>query len=110
MQRWHQVLVMTTVVAVGIVGLLLGNGAIAAQHGHAQAQDSHFAEIAERLELSADQRETLTEPFHEAFAAFEQLHRLHDVIASELTEEQKSKLSALIRDAVGERHHGEARH
>ena len=86
-----------------------------AQHGQTDDPEAHFNQIAERLELTAAQRETLAEPFREAFAAMQQLHRLHDVIAADLTDGQKDKLARMIHEALGgssdseghgQRHHG----
>ena len=89
------------------------------QHGHAADPQAHFDEVAGRLELTAAQREALAEPFDEAFAAMQELHRLHDVIAAELTDGQKEKLAQMIHEMLGasfsaqqhgQRHHGERRH
>ena len=90
-----------------------------AQHGQTDDPEAHFNNIAERLELTAAQRETLAEPFREMFAAMQQLHRLHDVIAADLSDEQKAKLARMIHEALdgsmpheghGKRHQGGARH
>ena len=90
-----------------------------AQHGQADDPQAHFNQIAERLELTVAQRETLAKPFSEAFAAMQQLHRLHDVIAADLSDEQKAKLARMIHEALdgsmpheghGKRHHSGAHH
>ncbi|HXV63621.1 MAG TPA: hypothetical protein VEK15_23170 [Vicinamibacteria bacterium] len=86
----------TTALAVG-VGSLHSLGLTAeAQQGHMSDPQAHFDKIAERLALTASQRESLAQPFHQAFAAMEELHRLHDVIAAELSEEQKGQLREMI--------------
>lgn len=91
-------------------GALVGRGfylAVDAQHGqHGQAPDpqAHFQKVAERLELTAAQREKLAEPFQKAFAAMTELHRQHSLIEAELTEAQKSELSEMIHEVLGSAH------
>ena len=104
---------MMTVMLAAILAVGVGE----AQHGHSTDPQDHFTDIAERLDLTAAQRETLEEPFHEAMAAISELHRLHDVIARDLTDEQNNKLAQMIHDVMGgsaskhgQGHHGEARY
>lgn len=88
-----------------------------AQHGHSADPSDHFTAVAEGLDLTAAQRETLEEPLREMMAAMQELHRLHDVIARDLTDEQKNKFAQMFHDAMEgsaaknrQGHHGEARH
>ena len=75
------------------------------QHGDAQVgvpadPAAHFAQIAERLELTADQQAELEEPFSAAIAAMLELHRLHDEIGASLSDEQSGQLAQMIHNAV----------
>ncbi len=110
--RTHRRAMMTVMLAA-----ILAVGVGEAQHGHSADPQDHFTDIAERLDLTAAQRETLEEPFREAMAAMRELHRLHDVIARDLTDEQKNKLAQMIHHAMGgsaskhgQGHYGGARH
>ena len=85
----------TAALAAGVGSLYSSSPTLGAQHGHSDPQ-AHFDKVAERLSLTASQREKLAQPFHQAFAAMEELHRLHEVIAAELTEEQKGQLREMI--------------
>jgi hypothetical protein len=86
----------------------------AVQHGHAADPEAHFDELAAQLELTAAQQEALAGPFQEAFAAMQELHRLHDAIAAELTDEQMHKLAEMIHGmfaaGLAGQHHGDDRH
>ncbi len=104
---------MMTVMLAAILEVGVGE----AQHGHSADPQDHFTDIAERLDLTAAQRETLEEPFREMMATMQELHRLHGVIARDLTEEQKNKFAQMFDDAMEgsaaksrQGHHGEARH
>ncbi len=104
---------MMTVMLAAIFAVGVGE----AQHGHSADSSDHFTAIAEGLDLTAAQRETLEEPFREMMATMQELHRLHGVIARDLTEEQKNKFAQMFHDAMegsaskpGQGHHGEARH
>ena len=117
LHRTMMIVMLAAILAVGVGAVPSWSFTAEAQHGHAAEPKTHFDEIAERLELTAAQRETLAEPFHEAMAAMQELHRLHDVIARDLTDEQKNKLAQMIHDVMGgsaskhgRDHHGEARH
>ncbi|TDI45422.1 MAG: hypothetical protein E2P02_07325 [Acidobacteria bacterium] len=108
LHRTMMTAMLTAVLAVGVAE---------AQHGHSADPPDHFTAIAERLELTAAQRETLEEPFREMMAAMQELHRTHDVIARDLTDEQKTKFAQMFQDAMEGSaaknrtgHHGEARH
>ena len=100
-----------------MLAAVLAVGVGEAQHGHSADAPDHFTAIAERLELTAAQRETLEEPFREMMAAIQELHRTHDVIALELTDEQKTTFAQMFDEAMKgsaarnrKGHHGEARH
>ena len=99
----------------------------ATQHGHdgaaqheATSPQDHFHAMLEHLELTEAQHEVLAEPFQEAFAAMQELHRLHEVIVAELTEEQQKTLAEMVhsmlgaaptdRHGEGEEAHGGVRH
>ena len=104
---------MMTVMLAAIFAVGVGE----AQHGHSADPPDHFTAIAEGLELTAAQRETLEEPFREMMATMQELHRLYGVIARDLTEEQKNKFAQMFDDAMEgsaaksrQGHHGEARH
>jgi hypothetical protein len=71
------------------------------QHGQASEAAEHFHALVDQLALSEQQQHALAEPFQEAFAAMQKLHRLHDVIAEELTSEQREKLAAMIHEMLG---------
>jgi len=76
------------------------------QHGQMQAgqaddPEAHFAKFVEHLELTDTQRDALAGPFQEAFAAMQELHRLHGVIAAELSDEQKEKVAQMMHQAMG---------
>lgn len=95
MKTLHTVLLSTMLVAV----LALAVGAF-----------QPWGLAAEALHGSA-QHESLTEPFHAAFAAMQELHRLHDVIAAELTESQQHHLARMTHEmmcgGMSEREHDE---
>jgi len=84
-----------------------------AQHGQHDADgpaidpQEHFAAWAAELELSEPQREVLTTPFVDAFAAMGELQRLHGVIVSELNEMQKEKFAQMLGQMMTAMH-GEA--
>ncbi len=122
MRKLHQAIM--TVMLAAVVALAVGalqprSLTAEAQHGQTGDPEAHFNTIAERLELTAAHRETLAEPFSEMFAAMQQLHRLHEVIAADLTDEQTDKLARMIHEALdrssvseghGQRHHGGFHH
>jgi len=78
-----------------------------AQHGQhgpeGQAIDpkEHFEAWAAELELSSPQREVLTTPFMDGFAAMSELQRLHGVIARELNDVQKEKFAKMLGQMMG---------
>jgi Spy/CpxP family protein refolding chaperone len=74
----------------------LGHG-LGLGHGQRSDPEAHFQKVSDRLELTEAQREKLENPFHDAFAAILELHRLHDEIAAELTDEQKPELGEMVR-------------
>ena len=95
------------------------------QHGHdgaaqheATSPEDHFHAMLEHLELTEAQHEVLAAPFKEVFAAMQELHRLHEVIVAELTEEQQETLAEMVHSMLGasrtDRHsedaHGGVRH
>ncbi len=123
MKTLHRALMtgmLTAVLALAVGAMHPGSLVAEAQHGHGQhgtADDpqAHFDELAKHLELTADQREAITAPFTQAFAAMQELHRLHGVIAAELTPDQQQKLAKMMHEAMGnsmsaERHHGAEQH
>ena len=83
-----------------------------AQHGQqgadGEASDpaAHFEAIATELELSARQREALTGPFMDGFAAMAELQRVHKVIVRELNDVQQAKFGEMLQGMMG----GEAGH
>lgn len=81
-----------------------------AQHGHGAEPQSHFEAVAGMLELTADQRQALAAPFQEAFAAMQELHRLHDAIAAQLTDAQRDKLREMVHERMGEAFSTHAHH
>ena len=62
--------------------------------------------------LTAEQSETLEKPFREMMGAMQELRRTHDVIANDLTDEQKTKFAKMFHEAMegsmNQGHHGEA--
>ncbi len=72
-----------------------------AQHGEAANPEDHFSMFAAELELSAEQQHALAEPFSEAFAAMQQLHHLHEVIAEQLTDAQQEKFAEMVHERMG---------
>ncbi len=94
MRRHHRAMMTVLLAAVFAVGV--GE----AQHGHSADPPDHFTAIAERLELTAAQRETLEEPFRKMMAAMQELHRTHDVIALDLTDEQKTTFAQMFDEAM----------
>ncbi len=122
MKTLHSALmvVMSCAVLVVAVGLMPPWSLIAeAQHGEADDPQAHFEVVAKHLDLTADQQEAIGPSFHQAFAAMQELHRLHETIAAELTHEQRQKLAQMIHDAFsgsmsqeghGQRHHGQGSH
>ena len=90
----HRTMMTVMLAAVAAVGV--GE----AQHGHSADPQDHFTVIADRLDLTSAQRETLEEPFREMMAAMQELHRAHDVIARDLTDEQKTEFAQMFRDAL----------
>jgi hypothetical protein len=71
-----------------------------AQHGHASAAAEHFHALIEQLALTEAQQEAVAQPFQEAFAAMQKLHQMHDVIAAELTGDQRAKLAQMIHEML----------
>jgi hypothetical protein len=63
--------------------------------------EAHFHALAEHLELTPEQQQTLAEPFNEAFAAMQRLHQLHGEIAAELTDEQQAALAEMVHEMMG---------
>lgn len=117
MQTLHRalmagMLVLVLAVAVGIPQPW--SATAAAQHGQHDDPQAHFDLVAERLELSDAQRQALEEPFHEAFAAMQTLHRVHAVIADELTDAQQEHFTEMIHQMLGRefpvQRHGEHPH
>ncbi len=80
------------------------------QHGHAAEAQDHFHELTAQLELTTEQQHSLAGPFEEAFAAMQELHRLHEVITDELTDKQTEKFAQMIHEMLGasfaEQQHG----
>lgn len=60
-----------------------------------------FEAWATELELSATQREALTAPFNDGFAALGKLHRLHSVILYELNDVQKEEFGHMLHQMMG---------
>ncbi len=126
MRMIHRAL-MGGAIATGLVfavGAIHPGHAVLAQHGNAQhghdgamqheaaSLEEHFHAMIEHLELTEAQHTTLAEPLHDAYAAMQELHRLHDVIAAELTEEQQKRLAEMVHSMMGSAGggHGEASH
>jgi hypothetical protein len=105
---------MTGVLALGFgtfgpwAGVLEAQHGEPAQHGHADSPMPPFEHVADALELTAAQRESLEQPFAEAVAAMQQLHHQHEVIAAQLTDAQKEKFATLVHQMMG-MEHGDAR-
>jgi len=118
MQTPHRatMIVMASAVLAAALGVMQPwNVAAEAQHGgHAADPQAHFDELARQLELTAAQQEALAGPFQEAFAVMQELHRLHDAIAAELSDEQTHKLAEMIHGMFAAgfagQHHGDDRH
>jgi hypothetical protein len=117
MQAPHRatMIVMASAVLAAALGVMQPwNVAAEAQHGHAADPQAHFDELARQLELTAAQQEALAGPFQEAFAVMQELHRLHDAIAAELSDEQTHKLAEMIHGMFAAgfagQHHGDDRH
>ena len=93
---------MTLAVAVALIAAFGApqSGLLTAASQHQDDAAAHFEAIAQRLALTQDQREQLLQPFHEAFAALQQLHDLHAVIAAELTDGQRRDLADLIHESM----------
>lgn len=94
---------MMGVLAIAVIAVAVGvtqpmQLAAEAQHGQAIDEQSHFARLAELLELTDAQQAALAAPFAEAFAAMEALHRIHDSIAPQLTKEQRDKLAQMVHE------------
>ena len=112
MKNLHRAMMGVTFVAVLAVSVAMiqpwalaevpqhGHGA-EAQHGEAASAEDHFSVFAAQLELSAEQQHALAEPFSEAFAAMQQLHHLHEVIAEQLTDGQQEKFGELVHEMLG---------
>lgn len=78
-----------------------GNGG-AAQHGQAADAEAHFAAVAEQLGLSAAQQAALATPFEQGMTAMQELHRVHEAIVAELTDEQAQKFAQMVHEMMGE--------
>ncbi len=113
MQTLHRALMGIALAAVVAAGLgtagFYGHAALAqhGQHGQNQADSGaaglaeHFHRMLDELALTSEQREKLAEPLGQAFAAMQELHRLHGVIAAELDEEQVAKLNEMVHGMMG---------
>jgi hypothetical protein len=112
MKALHTALMGTLIVGMAAVALGTihpGIGVATAQHGHGsagqqdEAQDpaAHMEHLATQLELTAEQREQLAEPLHAAFAAMQELHQAHAVISEGLTEEQRTRMAAMMHEMMG---------
>ena len=117
MRKLHRTLMIilpAAVLAVGAVVVQPWGFAAHAQHGEFDDPQAHFEEIAQRLELSTAQRDTLSDAFYQAFSLMEEFHRLHEEIAAELTTEQQQKLGHMMHEAMGgsvlHQRHGESHH
>jgi len=79
------------------------------QHGqpvHPQTHDpqAHVDRMVEHLSLTDGQRDALAEPLAQLVTALQELHRLHEAIATELTDQQKAMAGGLHEGMAG--HHG----
>lgn len=116
MRAFHRALMGATLAALLVftVGAIHPWGAALAghegttQHGHGDAAqheatgpEDHFHAMLGHLELTEAQQEVLAEPLREAFAAMQELHRLHEVIVAELTEEQQKALAEMVHSMMG---------
>jgi len=72
-----------------------------AQHGHGAGVQEQFDAFAAHLGLSAEQEESISAPFHEGFNALQNLHRLHGMIAAELTDEQQGQFAEMLHEMMG---------
>ena len=116
MRTLHQVMMGVTLVALLAVSVaFIQPLAVAAvpqhgqvgQHGDAGGAgrelgtpEEMFAMFSTHLELTDEQRHAVAEPFAEGFAAMQELHRLHEVIAAELTEEQQETFTGMIHEMM----------
>ena len=71
------------------------------QQTEATDPESYFDEVVQRLELTADQQQALEVPLQQVIVAMEELQRLHDVIATELTDTQQGKLAHVFHEVLG---------
>jgi len=71
------------------------------QHGHGDDVGEHFDAFATHLELSAEQKELISAPFHEAFNSLQNVQRLHGMIAAELTDAQQQQLQQMVHEMLG---------
>ena len=77
------------------------HGSAQGQHGHAMSIQDQFEAFATHLELTEEQKEAVAAPFQEGMMALENLHRLHSMIAAELTEEQQHQFAEMVHGMVG---------
>ena len=74
-----------------------------AQHHQAADPQAHLDAVINQLSLTSEQRQALAGPLAELAAAMREVHRLHDVITAELSDEQKAALAEAMK-----KHHGGA--
>ena len=110
MKTLHRVLMTGMLAALLAVGVGAVNPSLVtaeAQHGqaghHAMTTDAeaHFGQLAERLELTPEQRDSLRGTFDEAFAVMQEMHRLHGVIEAGLTSDQNTKFMDMMHEMMG---------
>ena len=65
------------------------------------AVEEQFDAFSAALELTADQKEAIADPFHEGLGALQNLQRLHDMILSELSEEQQQQYVEMVHGMLG---------
>lgn len=97
---------MMGVMLVAVLALALGvtqplMNVAEAQHGHGAGVQEQFDTFATHLELSAEQKEAISAPFHEGFNALQNLHRLHGMIDDELSEAQQEQFATMLHEMLG---------
>ena len=93
----------TLAAVVTVAGGALYSSPLVAEAQHGTGGDRHTLVIdISSLELTDAQRAAVETPLRDAFMTLQEVRRLHTKIAAELTEEQRPKLAAVFRDALGD--------
>jgi hypothetical protein len=107
MRTPHRSLMTLTLAAgLAVAGAALHAWSSSAQNTHQQQHvqpadpQAHIDRVVEHLSLTDAQREALADPLARLRDTLDEVHRLHEAIAAELTAEQKAALADAIHNGM----------